>query len=232
MLAEAMRYYITEDFDKAINGFKKILKSSPANPVANHKISDIYFKLEQYDKALPFAQTALEANKNNVHYYDFLAGIYRELLHYEKSAEVLEELSRLAGSGRTHFLDLAVSYLYSDNYKRALNTYDRAEKRFGPDENLMKHKQKIMLSIGDMRGAVREGNRIILFFGSIDNRLAQARLLMNRGQIDQAEKVLIEAQNEEGDNPHIQLILAEIHGSSRRNRRSKKRRLTKRLPGK
>ena len=87
---EGEKYFILEDYTKALVFFQKSLELAPGNAAINYKIAEIFNINNDLDNALIHALEAVRLQSNNKYYYLLLAEIYKKQSEYEKAAEVFE----------------------------------------------------------------------------------------------------------------------------------------------
>ena len=212
LLAEAEKFFITEDYAKALNGFLEILKEDQHNPVANYKVAQIYLLEEEYDKALLYAQAAKEYMPDNKYYYLQLAETHSRLANYKEASTIYEEmLERIPGTDE-HLYELAALYLFQRDLEKALDTYDRIEESFGKQQEVSYQKQKILISQNKVEDAIEEGEELIdAFPENSDYVYALVDLLINQGDNDRAIGYLRELQAQQPDDRKVNLLMADLY---------------------
>ncbi len=209
---EGIKFCLLEEYEKALPIFEKLQEKYPTRTAITYQIANIYFKQSFYEKALPQALQTLRLDPDNAHHYILVADIYEAQQDYKQAAEMLEKLLEREPFRETVYYDLAVLYLYQEKYDETIETYNRAEKQFGLNEMVVRHKQKIYLSIDNFKGALAEGKKLIQEFPKVvDYYVSQASLCLANGYTDEAHKLLTEALKIDNTNPQLHLHLAEIY---------------------
>ena len=219
---EGQKYFILEDYTKALGYFMHALETNPDNPTIHYKIGEIYLKNEEYEKAEEYAVRALQLSKENKYYFLLVGQVYNKQSRYTEAAEIYEEMINTIDSSREYLFDLASIYLYGNQLDKAIATYNRAEKSFGKLPEITYAKQKVYLKQNNLEKAVQEGKELVESYpgeGSYVINLAQ--ILISNNKYDEAIKYL-EAMDE--DNPsysNSRLLLSDIY---RKNGESEKSR--------
>ena len=103
--AKAMEAWFRDTATAAEQGVAK-----PANPLSYYMLALTYYQLEEYDKAVVPARTAVEKGEPPKEgWLQLLLGIYLLEKKYEESIPVLEQLVSLY-PGKTHFMNLSTVY--------------------------------------------------------------------------------------------------------------------------
>lgn len=79
-------YILIENFDGALDKFQKILSLNKSHEYASQQCFEIYFKLEQFNKALKIANEMCEINKTAKSYYNYL----KTLIALDKKQDAIE----------------------------------------------------------------------------------------------------------------------------------------------
>ncbi|MDH3711184.1 MAG: tetratricopeptide repeat protein, partial [Cyclobacteriaceae bacterium] len=89
---EGEKYYMIEDYGKALIFFQKSLELNPDNPACHYKIAQILLLGDEIDKALIYASKALELDPQNKYYYLLNADIYSKQSNFNAAAQIFEDL--------------------------------------------------------------------------------------------------------------------------------------------
>lgn len=210
--AEAEKYYILEDYPRALVLYQKSLEQDPGNAAAHFQMSGIYAAGEQYDQALYHASKAIEIDKTNKYYYLLAAEILTKRSAYADAALMYEQmLSNCPGSDE-YLFELAALHLYQEKYDKALAVYERIEAKFGINDQVSLQKQKLYLKQGDLQKAIGEGEKLIAAFPS-DERypIMLAEVLISNERHEQAIPYIEKLLEQDPENPRGLLLLSEIN---------------------
>jgi tetratricopeptide (TPR) repeat protein len=164
IFTEGEKFYILEDYSKALFYFQQVLEYSPANPTVYYKIADIYLKGSKEEDLIQAAQNienALRLERKNKYFYLLAAQIYSAQRQFNKASQVLETMMKEIGGTEEHLYELASTYLQENKLDDALNTYNQAEAVMGITELSSLQKQRIYLVKGKLNEAISEGEKLI-----------------------------------------------------------------------
>ncbi len=210
---EGMKEYIKEEYKRAIPYFEESLKYEANNPTAHYQISVCYYRMNSLQNALMYAMEAEKMDGKNFYFLSHLANIQRDMRMLDAAEKTYKQILTKIGGDEITYLNLAALYIEMNEYKKAIQTYDRMEKELGLNQNVIRQKQILYLQMQDTEAAIREGEKLMLEFPDvIDFRLAQIELLLNEKLYADAELLLngIIKQKEEFP-PQVYLMLAQIY---------------------
>ena len=213
---EAEKFFLLEDYTKAVELFKKCLVISGENDAAHFKLAQIYNYTEEYDKAIPHALTALELNNSNKFYYLLAVDIYTNKSDLEGAAKMFEQLLEKVPKSEEYLFDLAAVYVYKNDLNKAIQTYDRIEKAFGVNEQATAQKQKVLLRLNRVEDAIKEGEKLIKAVPSEPRyviRLCEILASNNKGK--EARALLENLLNTNDEVPIARLLLADLYAKEK-----------------
>jgi tetratricopeptide (TPR) repeat protein len=161
---EGEKYFILEDYAKALVYFQRVAELNPQSATVYYKIADILSKgnkEEDLRKSQAAIENALRLEKKNKYFYLLAANIYGSLLQFEKAEETMESLLREVKGTEEYLYELAAFYLYDNKQDKALEVYNRAEAVLGVSEVSSLQKQRIYFEQGKVNEAIREGEKLI-----------------------------------------------------------------------
>lgn len=212
---DGMKYYILEDYVKALENFQKALALASGNTAAiQYKISQTYLQLGNTAQAAFFAKEALTQDGTNRYYYTLSAKIQEHQHKYPEAIKTYEELIAKMKKTDEYYYDIAALYLKQDNYLKALETYDKLEKILGINETVIYQKQKIYLKTNQIDKATAEGEKLVNFApGEPKYLVSLTELMIANNRADKAQPILEEAVRNNTADPRIYLLLAKIYRS-------------------
>lgn len=215
--SEGEKYFIIEDYVKALALFQKSLEIDPDNATIYFKIAEVLTKKNELEKALPFIVRAVELYPENKYFHLLKAEIYTKQANFQEATNVFLEMIENIPNAEEYYFDLAVLYLYQEKYDEALNTYDKVQDIFGINEEVTFQKQKIYLKKNNLDAAIKEGKLLIESFpGESKYVLALSEILLSNNKNSEAEAYLKEVLEVEPGNPTAQLMLFEVYRQSGR----------------
>ncbi len=161
---EGQKYFMLEDYAKALVLFDKCLDLNPKSAAVYFKISEIQTENKEYKVALANILKAIELDGDNKYYYLLAASLYNLEGDNDNAAVIYEKMiGKIAGTDNYYF-ELAAIYLYQKRYDDAISAYSRAEKALGVSETISYQKQKIFLQTNQLNNAIAEGEKLIKSF--------------------------------------------------------------------
>src|SRR5690606_12502691 len=112
---EGEKYFILEDYAKALLYYQKSLEVNPNNGTVHYKIADVLSRSQRQDDVMKAAisiEHALKLETKNKYFYLLAVNIYNTLAHFEKSAQAYETMMREVPGTEEYLYDLAVVYQY------------------------------------------------------------------------------------------------------------------------
>jgi len=211
---EGMQYFLLADYPKAIKSFESCLKLAPENAAVHYQIGQCYFKQGKYAEALKYGQEALNRNKTNKYYFLLVAETYQKQEKYADAERIYTTmLANVAGTS-DYAYDLANVMFMQGKYREVIKVYDDLEQKEGPDENLIMRKQKLYLTLDNLAGAIKEGEKLIdTNPEDPEYHLALVDLLIRNERKEEAKKMLDVLAQRFPNEPRIRLFKSELLGS-------------------
>lgn len=216
---EGVKYYIlsepdfdSENMDRALMLFKKSLESDPENATAYFKIATIMAGRGDLDNGLSNANKALELDPENQYFYTLTADILTRKSNFAEAAQIYERMiAELEGTDE-YLFDLAAIYLYQGDYEQGLDVYNRAEKVFGINPEVIRAKQKIYLKLNKLDKAIGEGEKLVTTYpDEVAYVMALAEIFVSNNREKEAIPYLEELLKLNPNNPEARLMLSKIY---------------------
>jgi tetratricopeptide (TPR) repeat protein len=212
---EAEKYFILEDYAKALVYYQKALDILPENATIHYKIAEVLSRGEKQDdliRASLSIEQALRYERKNKFFYLLATDIYISLTRYERAAQLYETLLQEVPSMEEYLYELAVVYLYANKPAEAIKAYNRAESVFGINEASSLQKQRIYLETGKMNEALIEGERLQQAFPAEEQyAVGLAELLSQLSQTERAITLLEKFRTENITAPNAAVLLAGLY---------------------
>ncbi len=208
---EGEKYFILEDYTKALDYFQRALGYSPQNGTIYYKIAEIFAKGEKPEdlaRAADNIEAAFKYDDRNKYFYLLASNIYARQHQFQKATQIMETMLREIGGTQEYYYDLASLYLQANNLDEALKAYNNAEEKLGINELSSLQKQRIYLSKGKTQEAILEGEKLIKAYPQEPRyAMAQAELLSQHGQLQNAISLIEKfiAENPEASNAKVLL---------------------------
>tara|TARA_Y100000768_G_C23981351_1_gene685975 strand:+ start:1614 stop:3359 length:1746 start_codon:yes stop_codon:yes gene_type:complete len=162
-LIDATGAKVSGDLNSADSLYKKCLEINPKSGVVNFELSGIYLTLNQPQKALRFANTAVTIDPGNEWYLANLALVYKENANHKKSAEIFSKLIEIKPEKISYLFSLNEELLNGGKYKKALKVLNKIEEIIGVSEDLSIQKHQIYVFLKDKKNAINELRKLIAF---------------------------------------------------------------------
>ncbi len=219
---EGEKYFILEDYTKALVFFQKSLELAPGNAAINYKIAEIFNINNDLDNALIHALEAVRFQGNNKYYYLLLAEIYKKQSDYAKAAEVYEQLVDKIPGSEEYLIETASLYIYLNRIDDALRCYRRVEETFGINEQVSIQIQNILLKQNKLDEVIAESKKLIEAFPDRPEYIANlANKYIVNDLYDEAIELLENSIQDFPDNPMLLSQLAEVYRKTGRVEESK-----------
>lgn len=212
---EAEKYFILEDYAKALLYFQRVAELNPTNGTVHYKIAEILAKgtkEEDMQKAAQNIEIALKYEKKNKYFYALASNIYSSIGDFEKATDALETMMKEVKGTDDYLFELAALYLYDKKEDAALKVYNRAEEMMGINEVSSLQKQRIYLEKGKLNEAIAEGEKLLQAFPDEERYvLGFAETLAKAGQRSKAIQYLETFVKDHPEAGNSKMILAGLY---------------------
>jgi tetratricopeptide (TPR) repeat protein len=223
---EAEKYFILEDYAKALVYFQRVAELNPTNGTVHYKIAEILAKGtkdEDIQKASQSIDLALKYEKKNEYFYLLASNIYASLGNFEKATDALETMMKEVKGTDEYLFELAALYLYDKKEDAALKVYNRAEDIMGVNEVSSQQKQRIYLQRGKVADAIAEGEKLLEAFPDEERyALGFAETLANNGQRSKAIQFVENFIKDHPESGNSKMILAGMYKDEGQEEKSRK----------
>lgn len=224
---EGEKYFILEDYAKALIYYQKALEINPENATVHYKIAEVLSFSEKQDdliKASLSMEKALELDRSNKYFYLLAARIYSSLSRFEKAAQIYETMLREVQGTEDYLYELAAIYQYANKPEESIKVYNKAEAFFGINEITSLQKQRIYLDLGKTEEAFQEGEKLIKAFPDEEQFVVGfAEILSQYGFKEKAIPILEKFIKENDVAPSACMLLSGLYRDT--NREAKAREL-------
>ncbi|MCU0354766.1 MAG: tetratricopeptide repeat protein [Cytophagales bacterium] len=161
---EGMKFFLLDNYTKAVDYFQKSLEINAENAGANYAMAQAVGKTKNFQAAVPYAEKSVRLNPNNKYYYTLLADLYARDRKYAQAVKTYQELVKLTPNEPDAYVEMANLHLQQGRYDDALNAYEQIEKRVGVTEEVSRQKQQIYLKTNRLNEAINEGKKLVQAF--------------------------------------------------------------------
>jgi len=222
---EAQKYFILEDYSKALVYFQRVAELNPTNATVHYKIAEILAKSSKEEDLISASQsieTALKFEKGNKYFYLLASNIYASMGQFSKATNALEIMLKEVKGTEYYLYELAAFYLYDKKEGEALKVYDRAEAVLGIDEVSSLQKQRIYLEKGNVEKGIAEGEKLIQAFPDEERYLLGfAETLARNGQTQKAIEYVEKFIKDHPDAGSAKMMLAGFYRDNGQEQKSR-----------
>lgn len=209
---EGEKFFILEDYAKALVYYERAKEINPENGTIHFKIAEVLSKSAKQDdltKASISIEQALRLDKKNKYFYLLAATIYNSMGRFDKAAQAYEAMMKEVPGTEEYLYELAAVYQYAGQPEQSIKSYDRAEKKFGIDEVSSTQKIKLLLEAGKTSEAMAEGQRLMQAFPDEERYLmAFTEIISKNGMRDEAIRYLEDFVSRHPDARAVKMLLA------------------------
>ncbi|HNV28579.1 MAG TPA: tetratricopeptide repeat protein [Cyclobacteriaceae bacterium] len=213
--SEAEKYFILEDYAKALLYFQRVSELNPTNATVHYKIAEVLAKgtkEEDIQKAAQSIELALKYEKKNKYFYLLASNIYANLGQFEKATAALETMMKEVKGTEDYLFELAALYLYDKKEDEALKVYNRAEDIMGVNEVSSQQKQRIYLDKGKIPEALAESEKLLQAYPDEERYvLGFAETLSMNGQRNKAIQYLENFIKDHPEAGNAKMVLAGLY---------------------
>lgn len=212
---EGEKFFILEDYAKALLYYQRTLEITPENATVHYKVAEVLAqsnKQEDLLKASLSIENALKLEKKNKYFYLLAANIYNSMTSFDKSAAVYETMLREIKGTEEYLYELAAVYQYANKYEEAIRTYNKAENQLGINEVSSIQKLRLYLELNKTKEAVAEGEKLIQAFpGEERFVMGFAEVLAQKGLQAEGIRYLENFVSENPDAGAVKMLLAGLY---------------------
>ena len=164
---EGEKYFILEDYAKALLYYQRTIEINPENPTVHYKIAEVLArsnKQEDLLKASISIDQALRLDKTNKYFYILAASIYSSMARFDRAAEAYETMIKEIPGTEEYLYELAAIYQYGNKQEEAIRVYTKAESVFGVNDVSSTQKIRLYLEAGKQKEAIAEGEKLMNAF--------------------------------------------------------------------
>lgn len=222
---EGEKFYILEDYAKAILYYQRALEITPNNGTIHYKVADVLARGNKQDdlfRASLSIENALKLEKKNKYFYLLAANIYTSLTKFDKAAETYETLINEVKGSEEYLYELAAVYQYANRYDDAIKTYNRAEAALGINEISSIQKLRLFLEAGRTKDALTEGDKLIQAFPEEERyMMGFAEVLAQKGMRNEAIQYLEKFTTQNPDAGNTRMLLAGLYRDNNQEQKAR-----------
>lgn len=209
---EGEKYFILEDYAKALVYYQRALDINPDNGTIHYKMAEVLSKSNKREdlvKASLSIENALRLESENKYFYLLAATIYNSMARFDKAAQAYETMIEEIKGTEEYLYEVAAVYQYAGKPNEAIKAYNRAEEIFGVNEVSSIQKLKLYLEAGKSNEALLEGDKLLKVFPGEDRYImAFTEIISKKGLLPQAIQYLEQFLAQKPESGNVKMLLA------------------------
>ena len=161
LLIKATGEKISGDLSYADSIYDKCLEIIPNSAIVHFEKSGIYSSENKINKAIYYAEIAVDLSPKNEWYLANLALLYKENKNYKKSSEIFSKLSNYKPKKVEYLFSLVESYLEENKIKKGIKTLNIIEQRVGDNEEIFLQKHQLYNYLNKRKKALKVLNQLV-----------------------------------------------------------------------
>lgn len=211
LFLEAEKAKVTEDWETAVDNYKKVIEADPSSANAYFQLAQVYIATGRFAEAERAASEAAKLDNGNKWYQEILANIYMNTGKPKEATEVYKSLIARFPNNADYYLNLGYLYSKQGQLDNAIKVYDQYEKNFGIDEQVILQKKDLYLLQGKFNDAVSEVRKLQNEYpGESDFLLLEAEIYRANRMKEKALDIYRQVLKNDPENPDAQLAVAEM----------------------
>jgi tetratricopeptide (TPR) repeat protein len=209
---EGEKFFILEDYAKALVYYQRALDINPENGTIHYKMAEVLAKSTKQEdllKASLSIEQALKLDRKNKYFYLLAATIYNSLGRFDKAAQAYESMMENIKGTEEYLYEVAAVYQYAGEREAAVKAYNRAEDAFGVNEVSSIQKLKLYLEAGKVADGLAEGEKLMKAFPDEERYImAFTEMISKKGMRDQAIRYLEDFISRSPASGNVKMLLA------------------------
>jgi tetratricopeptide (TPR) repeat protein len=206
-----------ENYVNASASFNKIVELDNKNDAAFFELATVNFRQHKLLESEIAVKKAIAINPQNSWYYKLQSEIYKRNGNMDALIPVFDKLIELLPENEDLYFDRANAIFLSGKVEDALKAYGAIEQKFGSSSALAAAVQRIKMQSTEAPSSSAIEKLIAENPTDVKNHLYLSGLLLEKGKKDEALALLQKAKLVEPENFEIDLAIADIYQSQRKN---------------
>lgn len=208
---------MAENYSNANTSFTKIIAIDPKNDAAYFEIATLNYRQNKLLDAETNIKKAISLKPNNIWYLRLQAEIYKRNGNMEALVDVFNQMIVLSPETEDFYFDRANALFIGGKVTEAKNAYDELEQKFGNSKELTLAKQRVSLQGTKTANDESISKLIAENPADVKNYLYLSGILLEKNRKEEALALLQKAKNIEPNNFEIDLAMADIYQSQKKN---------------
>ena len=208
LMIEAQKFFLLEDYKRALAFLEQSIEVDPDNHAAHFKMAEVHLIMENNTAGLDAIDKAIQIQQDNKYYYVLAAQLQKASNDFKGAAQYYELMMANTQEFNSYLIEITKVYEEYDNLKAAIQVLNKAEKQDrGLTFEQKLRKVDLLMKSDQAKDAIKylatlnqqsPANTNILY------RYASA--LSNNDQVDEAISILESSNLDTND---LKLLLAE-----------------------
>jgi tetratricopeptide (TPR) repeat protein len=151
----------SEDVNEKIKLFSNAIELNPENADYFNNRGDVYYALEQYDKAIEDYSKAIELNPENADYFNNRGNVYYNLGHYNEAIKDYCKAIELNHKYANAFYNRGNVYYALEQFDKAIEDYCKAIELNPDDADYFNNKGLAFYNLGQHNEAIKNYSKAI-----------------------------------------------------------------------
>lgn len=206
-----------ENYVNASANFSKIIELDSKNDAAFFELATVNFRQNKLLESETAIKKAITINPKNSWYYKLQSEIYKRNGNMDALVPVFDKLIELSPENDDLYFDRANALFLSGKADEALKAYAIIEQKFGSSTALTTAVQRIKMQNTEAPSSSTIEKLLAENPTDIKNHLYLSGVLLEKGKKDEALALLQKAKLIDVENFEIDLAIADIYQSQRKN---------------
>lgn len=200
------------NYEEAVKQFRATLNIDPDHDASMFELARIYRRQDRLGDAIQLMERATEISTKNEWYYLTLTDLYKLTFQIEKLIQTQERLIAAFPDRTDYQYDLAMAYIITEDFRKAIAVYDNIELIIGKDEGLSLQKKDLYLRMNRTRQAISEIESLVEAYpGNIRYLQILAETYLDTGNERKALETYQQIAEIDPGNPFIHISLADLY---------------------
>jgi len=161
IFTEAVKQKLLGNSSESLKLLEQCIVMNPVADAAYYQIAQILLTGGDLSNGKKFALKAYNVDESNIWYMSLLAGIYYQEKNLDSAVIFYEKLVRIYPERDEIMLTLGNIYSEKGDNKKAEETYNYLESKYGLNENIAMSQVKNLVNAGDFKGAEEKIKKLI-----------------------------------------------------------------------
>ncbi|MDR0605085.1 MAG: hypothetical protein LBG80_12350 [Bacteroidales bacterium] len=214
---DAVKERINGNFTQAELLLLEVIAKEPTHDPAYYEFAKIHIEKRRYSDAIEALKTALQLCDTIIWYKILLAETYDMTDQHELSEKVWSEIVKAEPRNAEYLFEYTLSLLYQEKYKEAISQLDKMEVINGINEDMIRLKKTIWLSLNKVDNAAKEIEKLAeaSFYG-VNYYLEIVDMYFVNEMPDKAIPYLKKAEKIDPNHPKINIFLYNYYTANKK----------------